>query len=207
MSTLINTDEATKQRLGKPQEKIKWAWMTFKPSKSQGTSIVEGPKRDTRFCFGSPKDKEQVQLLRQGVVDYLEIINKSLHPGKLKLLATSHLWSPNDCTDGANYHFLQEKVSQCLTMSNWHQPAEQRDLSRVNPDPDLNPDQFQDKTLDVQGLQRQPSEMLHEPLYLGGNGHYLMQCRKLHQPWGLRHCGASDRGTGGFGLMLGEPTW
>lgn len=96
MTTLTNADACTKQLLGKPQENIKWAWMNIKPSKSRGISIVEGLLRDIRFCFGSLKDKEQVQLLRQGIVDYLEIINKSLHPGKLKLLATSRLWSPKN---------------------------------------------------------------------------------------------------------------
>lgn len=78
----------------------------IKPSKSQSISIVKGVLKDTRFYIGddpiptvseqpvkslgrwysaSLKDKQQVQQLKQDIVNGLEKINKTLLPGKLKL--------------------------------------------------------------------------------------------------------------------------
>lgn len=80
--------------------------MKIKPSKSRSISIVKGVLRDIRFYIrddpiptvseqpvkilgrwynSSLKDKEQVQQLRQEIVNGLNNIDKTLLPGKLKL--------------------------------------------------------------------------------------------------------------------------
>ncbi|KAJ8417382.1 hypothetical protein AAFF_G00286090 [Aldrovandia affinis] len=106
MTTLTTTAACTRRLLGKLQENIKWARMKIKPNKSWSISIVKGELKDVRFCIGddpiptvseqpvkslgrwynaSLKDKEQVQQLRQDIVNSLDNINKTLLPGKLKL--------------------------------------------------------------------------------------------------------------------------
>lgn len=104
MTALTTTAASTKWLLGKLQENIKWSRMKINPSKSRSISIVKGVLKDTRFCIvdkltvsqqpvetlgrwynASLKDKEQVQQLRQEIVNGLENINQTLLPGKLKL--------------------------------------------------------------------------------------------------------------------------
>ncbi|KAJ8393735.1 hypothetical protein AAFF_G00057880 [Aldrovandia affinis] len=106
MTTLTTTAACTRRLLGKLQENIKWARMKIKPNKPRSISIVKGELKDVRFCIGddpiptvseqpvkslgrwynaSLKDKEQVQQLRQDIVNGLDNINKTLLPGKLKL--------------------------------------------------------------------------------------------------------------------------
>ncbi|KAJ8390956.1 hypothetical protein AAFF_G00098760 [Aldrovandia affinis] len=106
MTTLTTTAACTRRLLGKLQENIKWARMKIRPNKSRSISIVKGELKDVRFCIGddpiptvseqpvkslgrwynaSLKDKEQVQQLRQDIVNGLDNMNKTLLPGKLKL--------------------------------------------------------------------------------------------------------------------------
>ncbi|KAJ8392683.1 hypothetical protein AAFF_G00073570 [Aldrovandia affinis] len=100
MTTLTTTAACTRRLLQKQlQENIKWARMKIKPNKSRSISIVKGELKDVRFCIGDDpiptvseqpvksqsQDKEQVQQLRQDIVNGLDNINKTLLPGKLKL--------------------------------------------------------------------------------------------------------------------------
>ncbi|KAJ8386813.1 hypothetical protein AAFF_G00166080 [Aldrovandia affinis] len=160
MTTLTTTAACTRRLLGKLQENIKWARMKIKPNKSRSISIVKGELKDVRFCIGddpiptvseqpvkslgrwynaSLKDKEQVQQLRQDIINGLDNINKTLLPGKLKLwclqfgllpdnVATHHLQGPNNNRgeDGANRYFIHEEMAQCPTMPKQHQPLRQR---------------------------------------------------------------------------------
>ncbi|KAJ8414647.1 hypothetical protein AAFF_G00038490 [Aldrovandia affinis] len=80
MTTLTTTAACTRRLLGKLQENIKWARVKIKPNKSRSISIIKGELKDV-----SLKDKEQVQQLRQDIVNGLDNINKTLLPGKLKL--------------------------------------------------------------------------------------------------------------------------
>lgn len=96
IATLTTTEACTKRLLGKLQENIEWPSMKIKPNKSCSISIVKGELQDIWFCIGddsiptvaeqhvkslgrwynvSLKDKDQVQQLRQDIVNGLDNIN------------------------------------------------------------------------------------------------------------------------------------
>ncbi len=106
MTILTTTKACARRLLNKLQENIQWARMEIKPSKSRSISIVKGKLSEHRFYVGEEpiptvaekpvkslgrwyhailKDSEQVDQLRQDTMCGLEIINKTMLPGRLKL--------------------------------------------------------------------------------------------------------------------------
>ncbi len=106
LTTLTTTVPCTKRLLEKLHQNITWARMKLKPSKCRSISIVKGQVTDQRFHVGGTpvptvsempvkslgrwydaklKDTEQFEHLKNDTSMYMERINKTLLPGKLKL--------------------------------------------------------------------------------------------------------------------------
>ena len=106
MTTMTTTVPCTRRLLGKLQENITGARMKFKPSKSRSISIVKGKLVEERFYINQEpiptvtekpikslgrwydaklKDSDQAHELRQELVKGLQVIDKSMLPGKLKI--------------------------------------------------------------------------------------------------------------------------
>lgn len=69
--------------------------MNIKLDKSRGTSVVKGMLKEMRFCIGEyliPTAFEQVHQIKQGIVNGLGNINKTLFPWETQALVPT-VWS------------------------------------------------------------------------------------------------------------------
>ena len=106
ITTMTTTAPCTRRLLGKLKENISGARMKSKPPKSRSMSIVKGELVEQRFFIDQEpiptvtekpikslggkydsklKDSDQAHELRQDLIKGLEVIDKFMLPGKLKI--------------------------------------------------------------------------------------------------------------------------